>query len=108
MGHGRSASLPLSPLHAKLVQIVQIVDITFLNGVLVHVLIRYAVKPNAGLERQAECVWPGHYQLVACPLEGPVGHQEVGNLADFFTLQLLHNKTRFDQIVRPPTEYGTT
>jgi hypothetical protein len=38
---------PLSPLHAKLAQIVQITDITFLNGVLVHVLIRYAVKPNA-------------------------------------------------------------
>ena len=61
-------------------------------------------QSNAGLERQAECVWQGPYQLVACPLEDPVGYQEVGNVADFLTLQLLHSKTKFDQIVSPPTE----
>lgn len=59
---------------------------------------------NAGLERQAECVWHELYQLVACPLEGPVGRQEVGNVADFFTLQLLHSRIKFDQTVSPPAE----
>lgn len=63
-----------------------------------------SIPPNAGLERQAECVWHGPYQPVACPLEGPVGQQEFGNVADFLTLQLLHSKTKFDQIVSPPRE----
>jgi hypothetical protein len=52
---------PLSPLDAKLAQTIQIADITFLNGILVHALIRHAVMPNyvlGGSENHAESTPP--------------------------------------------------